>query len=149
MAISFSYRELIATGLSGALLAFLASKWHVSVVLLGALSPMASVVIMAMVKAYSSGGAVDGPRLPGLLYGLAAFWWVASRPAGVRNEILLVGLRAGAAATVISVFTVLGTQAVAGETLSCFTWGECPGETPEGMPGPGSSASPSALPSAP
>jgi hypothetical protein len=105
---------------------------------------MASVVIMAIVKAYSSGGAIGGPRLPGLLYVLAAFWWVASRPAGVRNEILLTGLRAGAAATVISATTIVGTQAIAAEPLSCLVWGECPGDTPDEMPGPYPSASPSA-----
>jgi hypothetical protein len=59
MSFSFSYKELMVTGLSGALLAFLASKWQVPGVLLGALSPMASVVIMAIVKAYSSSG--DAP----------------------------------------------------------------------------------------
>jgi hypothetical protein len=72
---SFSYKELIATGLSGALLAFLASKWQVPGVLLGALSPMASVVIMAMVKAYTSSGAAPGRgRFPGLLYLIGSFW---------------------------------------------------------------------------
>src|SRR5215208_5202950 len=61
---SISYKELIATGLSG--------------VLLGALSPMASVVIMAMVKAYSSSGTAPGRwKFPGLLYMIGSFWWFA------------------------------------------------------------------------
>ena len=49
---SFSYKELIATGLVGALLALLASWWELSGVLIGTLSPMVSGVIMAIVKAY-------------------------------------------------------------------------------------------------
>src|SRR5215213_9559247 len=97
---SFSYKELIATGLSGALLAFLASKWQLPGVLIGALSPMASVVIMAIVKAYSICAAPW--RFPGPLYVLAAFWWVASLPVGVRQSILFAGLHAGLVSTVIS-----------------------------------------------
>jgi hypothetical protein len=122
---SFSYRELIVTGLVGAFLAFLASKWQVPGVLLGALSPMAAAVIMAIVKAYSSGAAMGGPRLPGLLYLLGSFWWFASRGAGVRQAILFAGLRAGLVSTVISASVVAGTQAIAGEDLSCLVWEEC------------------------
>ena len=143
MSISFSYRELIATGLSRALLAFLASKWQLPGVLIGALSPMASVVIMAIFKAYSSGAAVGGPKLPWLLYILAAFWWVASRPAGVRQSILLAGPRAGLVSTVISASAIVGIEIIADENLSCLARAEChPATSPE----PPSSASPSASP---
>jgi hypothetical protein len=122
---SFSYQELIVTALAGALLAFLASKWQVSGVLLGALSPMASALIMAIVKAYSSGAAMGGPRLPGLLYILGAFWWFASRTTEVRRAILLVGLRAGVAASVISASVVAGTEVIADKDLTCLVWKEC------------------------
>jgi hypothetical protein len=122
---SFSYKELIATGLVGALLALLASWWKLPGVLIGTLSPMVSGVIMAIVKAYSSGAALGGPRLPGLLYILGAFWWFASREAGVRQAILFAGLRAGLVSTVISASVVAGTQAIAGEDLSCLVWEEC------------------------
>src|SRR5215208_1993369 len=122
---SFSYKELIATGLVGALLALLASWWKLPGVLIGTLSPMVSGVIMAIVKAYSSGAAIGGPRLPGLLYILGAFWWFASRRAGVRQAILFAGLRAGLVSTVISASVVAGTQAIAGEDLSCLVWEEC------------------------
>jgi hypothetical protein len=112
---SFSYKELIATGLAGALLAFLALALKASPILIGALSPMASTVIMAIVKAYSSGAALGGPRLPGILYILGAFWWFASRAreTGVRQAILWAGLRAGLVSTVISASVVGGTAAVA------------------------------------
>lgn len=122
---SFSYQELIVTGLAGALLAFLASRWQVSGVLLGALSPMASALIMAIVKAYSSGAAMGGPRLPGLLYILGALWWFASRTTEVRQAILWAGLRAGVAASVISASVVAGTEVIAGEDLTCLVWKEC------------------------
>ncbi len=122
---SFSYKELIATGLVGALLAFLASWWELPGVLIGTLSPMVSGVIMAIVKAYSSGAAVGGPRLPGLLYLLGSFWWVASRDAGVRQSILLAGLRAGLVSTIISASAVAGTEVIAGKDLTCFVWKEC------------------------
>jgi hypothetical protein len=122
---SFSYKELIATGLVGALLALLASWWKLPGVLIGTLSPMVSGVIMAIVKAYSSGAALGGPRLPGLLYILGAFWWFASRRAEVRQAILFAGLRAGLVSTVISASVVAGTQAIAGEDLSCLVWEEC------------------------
>jgi hypothetical protein len=121
---SFSYRELIAKGLVGALLAFLASWWKLPGVLIGTLSPMVSGVIMAIVKAYSSGAAVGGPRLPGLLYILGAFWWVASRDAGVRQAILLAGLRAGLVSTIISASAVVGTEVVAHKDLTCLVWGQ-------------------------
>ena len=124
MPFSISYKELLAPGLVGALLAFLASKWELSGVLIGTLSPMVSGVIMAIVKAYSSGAAVGGPRLPGLLYLLGAFWWVASRPAGVRQAILLAGLRAGLVSTVISASAVVGTEVVAHKDLTCLVWGK-------------------------
>lgn len=127
---SFSYKELIATGLAGALLAFLASRWHLPGVLLGALSPMASLVIMAIVKAYVSGAAMGGPRLPGLLYIFGAFWWFASQSAGMRQSILLAGLRAGAAATVISASAVAGTEIIAGDDLTCLIWEGCQHEVP-------------------
>jgi hypothetical protein len=132
---SFSYKELLATGLSGALLAFLASRWHLPGVLIGALSPMASVVIMAIVKAYSSGAAVGGPRLPGILYILGAFWWFASRDAEVRQSILLAGLRAGLVSTVISAAAVASTEVIAHKDLTCLVWQkgtECP--PPSGRP---------------
>jgi len=124
---SFSYKELIATGLAGALLAFLALAWRASAVLLGALLPMVSSVIMAIVKAYSSGAAVGGPRLPGLLYILGAFWWFPSPAAdGMRPAILLAGLRAGLVSTVISASVVGGTAAaahqVAHKDLTCLVW---------------------------
>jgi hypothetical protein len=64
---SFSYKELIATGLVGALLAFLALAWKAPPLLIGTVAPMVSSVITAIVKAYLSGAAVGGPRLPGLL----------------------------------------------------------------------------------
>lgn len=128
---SISYKELIATGLSGALLAFLASKWHVPGVLLGALSPMASVVIMAMVKAYSSSGTAPGRwKFPGLLYMIGSFWWFASLPAGVRRSILLDGLRAGLVSTVISASVVAITEVIVGEDLTCLVWQECQNEPP-------------------
>jgi hypothetical protein len=166
VSVSFSYRELIVTGLVGAFLAFLASKWHVPGVLLGALSPMASAVIMAIVKAYLSGAATGGLRLPGLLYLLGSFWWFASRRAGERQAILFAGLRAGLVSTVISASVVAGTQAIAGEDLSCLVWEEChrvvpikmqqpvtptsaPGVVKQEMPSPSassSSASPSPTP---
>ena len=131
MSFSFSYKELIATGLSGALLAFLASKWHVPGVLLGALSPMASVVTMAIVKAYSSSGAAPGRwRFPGLLYIIGAFWWGASQPAGVRQSILLEGLRAGLASTVISASAIAATEVIAREDLTCLVWQDCQQESP-------------------
>ena len=142
MSISFSYRELIATGLSGALHAFLASKWKLPGVLIGALSHGIG-RDMAIVKAYSSGAAVDGPKLPGLQYILAASWWVASRPAGVRQAILLAGLRAGLVSTVISASTIVGIEIIADKNLSRLAWTEChPATSPE----PPSSASPSASP---
>jgi hypothetical protein len=124
---SFSYKELIATGLAGALLAFLALALKASPVLIGALSPMASTVIMAIVKAYSSGAAVGGPRLPGILSILGAFWWFASsRADGLRPAILLAGLRAGLVSTVISASVVGGTAAVAHQVahkdLPCLVW---------------------------
>jgi hypothetical protein len=122
---TFSYKELIATGLAGSLLAFLASKWHVSGVLLGALSPMVSTVIMAIVKAFPGGGLPGGPRLPAILYILGSFWWFASRSAGMRQSILLEGLRAGLTASVISAGTVVGTQTIAGKDLTCLIWEEC------------------------
>jgi hypothetical protein len=122
---SFSYRELITTGLAGAFLAFLASKWHLPGVLLGALSPMASLVIMAIVKSYLSGAAIGDPRFPGLLYIFGAFWWFASQSAGMRQAILLAGLRAGAAASVISAAAVAGTEIIAGEDVTCLIWQEC------------------------
>jgi hypothetical protein len=156
VSVSFSYRELIVTGLVGAFLAFLASKWHVPGVLLGALSPMASAVIMAIVKAYLSGAATGGLRLPGLLYLLGAFWWFASRRAGVRQAILFAGLRAGLVSTVISASVVAGTQAIAGEDLSCLVWEEChrvvpikmqQPVTPTSAPGVVEQASPSPPPS--
>lgn len=131
---SFSYKELIVTGLAGALLAFLASRWHIPGVLLGALSPMASLVIMAIVKAYLSGAAIDGPRLPGLLYIFGAFWWFSSQSAGMRQSILLAGLRAGAAATVISASAVAGTEVIAGDDLTCLIWDECRPAIPPGPP---------------
>jgi hypothetical protein len=133
---SFSYKELLATGFAGALLAFLASKWQVPGVLLGALSPMASVVIMAIVKAYSSSEAAPPGRgrFPGLLYIIGAFWWVASQPAGVRQSILLEGLRAGLVSTVISSSVVAGTEVIAREDLTCLVWQECKDEAP--LPGP-------------
>ena len=127
---SFSYKELIATGLAGALLAYLASRWHLPGVLLGALSPMASLVIMAIVKAYLSGAAMGGPRLPGLLYILGSFWWFASQSAAMRQSILLAGLRAGAVATVISASAVAGTELITGEDLTCLIWDECRQEVP-------------------
>ena len=133
MSFRFSYKELIATGLSEALLAFLASKWHVPGVLLGALSPMASVVIMAIVKAYSSSGAArDRWRFPGLLYIIGACWWGASQPAGVRQSILLEGLRAGLVSTVISAPAVAAAEVIAREDLTCLVWQECQQETPPG-----------------
>jgi hypothetical protein len=130
---SFSYKELIATGLSGALLAFLASKWHVPGVLLGALSPMASVVIMAIVKSYSSSAAApDRWRFPGLLYIIGAFWWFVSLSAGVRRSLLLDGLRAGLVSTVISASAVAVTEVIVGEDLTCLVWQECQPEPPPG-----------------
>jgi hypothetical protein len=124
---SFSYKELIATGLVGALLAFLALAWNAPAVLIGALSPMVSGVIMAIVKAYLSGAAVGGPRLPGLLYILGIFWWFLSPAAdGLRTAILLAGLRAGLMSTVISVSVVGGTalaaHQVAHQDLTCLIW---------------------------
>jgi len=124
---SFSYKELIATGLVGALLAFLASAWRLPAVYLGALLPMVSGVIMAIVKAYLSGAAVGGPRLPGLLYILGAFWWFPSPAAdGMRPAILLAGLRAGLVSTVISASVVGGTAVaahqVARKDLTCLVW---------------------------
>lgn len=137
MSFSFSYKELLATGLSGALLAFLASKWQVPGVLLGALSPMASVVIMATVKAYSSSAdAPDGWRFPGLLYIIGSFWWVASQPAGLRQSILLEGLRAGLVSTVISASVVAGTEVIAREDLTCLVWQGCQHEAPLPDPEP-------------
>jgi len=121
---SFSYRELIVTGLAGALLAFLASVWEVSGILIGTLSPMASAVIMAIVKAYSSGAVMGGPRLPGILYMLGAFWWFASRSEGVRQSVLMAGLRAGLVSTIISASIVTGTEVIAGEDLTCLVWGK-------------------------
>jgi hypothetical protein len=123
---SFSYKELIATGLVGGLLAVLASLWALPGVLIGTLSPMVSGVIMAIVKAYSSGAAVGGPRLPGLLYILGSIWWVASREAGVRQAILLAGLRAGLVSTVIGASVVGGAAVaahqVAHKDLTCLVW---------------------------
>jgi hypothetical protein len=124
---SFSYKELIVTGLVGALLAFLALAWNAPAVLIGALSPMVSGVIMAIVKAYLSGAAVGGPRLPGLLYILGAFWWIASPAAnGLRPAILLAGLRAGLVSAVISASVVGGTgvavHQVAHKDLTCLVW---------------------------
>jgi hypothetical protein len=135
---SFSYKELIATGFSGALLAFLASKWQVPGVLLGALSPMASVLIMAMVKAYSSSGAAPDRRwrFPGLLYTIGSFWWVVSQPVGVRQSILLEGLRAGLVSTAISASVVPGTEVIAREDLTCLVWQECQQEDPPSDPEP-------------
>ena len=135
MSFSFSYKELITTGLSGALLAFLASKWEVPGVLLGALSPMASVVIMAIVKAYSSSAAAPDRRwrFPGLLYIIGSFWWVTSQPAGVRQSILLEGLRAGVVSTVISASAVAATEVIAREDLTCLVWQECQHEIPPGQ----------------
>jgi hypothetical protein len=139
VSVSFTYGELIATGLAGSLLAFLAAQWALPGVLLGALSPMASVVIMAIVKAYLSGAAVGGPRLPGLLYVLTAFWWFASRSGEVQKSILLAGLQAGAVASVISASTVVVTQAAAGEDLPCLVWEECgPVDPGSDAPGPSS-----------
>jgi hypothetical protein len=146
---SFSYKELLATGLSGALLAFLASKWHIPGVLLGALSPMASLVIMAIIKAYSSGAAIGGPRLPGFLYIIGAFWWFASRPAEMRQSILSAGLRAGAAASIVSASAVVGTQALAGEDLTCLIWEECRRGISPPRPGPLPNNSPKAVRAAP
>src|SRR5215213_9904283 len=117
---SFSYKELIATGLVGGLLAVLASLWALPGVLIGTLSPMVSGVIMAIVKAYSSGAAVGGPRLPGLLYILGSIWWVASREAGVRQAILLAGLRAGLVSTVIG--AAVAAHQVAHKDLTCLVW---------------------------
>jgi hypothetical protein len=123
--VAFSYRELIATGLAGGLLAFLASKWALPGVLLGALSPMASLVIMVIVKAYLSGAALGGPRSPALLYVLTALWWFASRSGELQKSILLAGIQAGAVASVISGAAVVGTQTVTGEDLPCLVWEEC------------------------
>src|SRR5215208_4508538 len=162
---SFSYKELIATGLVGALLALLASWWKLPGVLIGTLSPMVSGVIMAIVKAYSSGAALGGPRLPGLLYLLGAFWWFASREAGVRQAILFAGLRAGLVSTVISASVVAGTWAIAGEDLSCLVWEEChrvvpikmqqpvtptsaPGVVKQAVPSPSASSPSASSPSA-
>jgi hypothetical protein len=112
-------------GLVGAFLAFLASKWDVPGVLLGPLSPMASAVIMAIVKAYLSGPVMGGPRLPGLLYMLGAFWWFASSSAaGLRQSVLLAGLRAGLVSTIISASVVTGTEVAAHEDLTCLVWGK-------------------------
>jgi hypothetical protein len=124
---SFSYKELIATGLVGALLAFLALAWKAPPLLIGTVAPMVSSVITAIVKAYLSGAAVGGPRLPGILYILGAFWWVASPAArGLRPAILLAGLRAGLVSTVISASVVGGTAAaahqVAHKDLTCLVW---------------------------
>jgi hypothetical protein len=125
VSISFSYKELIATGLVGAFIAFLGWAWSLPVVLLGALSPMVSGVIMAIVKAYLSGAALGGPRLPGLLYILGAIWWFPSPAAnGMRQAILLAGLRAGLVSTVISASVVGGTEVIAGEDLTCLVWGK-------------------------
>jgi hypothetical protein len=121
---SFSYKELIVTGLAGALLALLASWWHVSGILIGALSPMASTVIMAIVKAYSSGAVMGGPRLPGILYMLGAFWWFAARSEGVRQSVLMAGLRAGLVSTIITASAVGVTEVIAGEDLTCLVWGK-------------------------
>jgi hypothetical protein len=126
---SFSYQELIVMGLVGALLAFLFSKFKIPGVLFGALSPMASSLIMAIVKGYSSGAALGGPRLPGILYILGAIWWFFSRRTEAQQAILLAGLRAGVAASVISASAVAGTEVIAGEDLTCLVWGkggECP-----------------------
>ena len=118
MSFRFSYKELIATGLSGALL--------------GALSPVASVVIMAIVKAYSSSVAArDRWRFPGLLYIIGACWWGASQPAGIRQSILLEGLRAGLVSTVISASAV-AAEVIAREDLTCLVWQECQQENPPG-----------------
>jgi hypothetical protein len=123
---SFSYQELIVMGLVGALLAFLFSTFEIPGVLFGALSPMATALIMAIVKAYSSGAAMGGPRLPGLLYILGAIWWFASRPSREGQQaILLAGLRAGVAASVISASAVAGTEVIAGKDLTCLVWKEC------------------------
>jgi hypothetical protein len=127
---SFSYKELIATGLVGALVAFLASAWNAPVEFIGALTPMVSGVIMAIVKAYLSGAAIGGPRLPGLLYILSAFWWFASPDAtGWRPATLLAGLRAGLVSTMISASVVGGTEVVAhvvaDKGVACLVWEEC------------------------
>jgi len=148
---SFSYRELIITGLVGALLAFLASRWKVPGVLLGALSPMASAMIMAIVKAYSSGAAMGGPRLPGLLYLLGAFWWVASLRSEVRRAILLAGLHAGLASTAIGASVVVGTTLLTQKDPTCLVWGigeGCQQTTPFEQP-PGDDSSPAAVSGAP
>jgi hypothetical protein len=87
-----------------------------------ALSPMVSAVIMAIVKAYSSGAAMGGPRLPGLLYMLGAFWWFASSSAGVRQSVLLAGLRAGLVSTIISASVVAGTEVATQKDLTCLVW---------------------------
>jgi hypothetical protein len=86
---------------------------------------MVSGVIMAIVKAYLSGAAVGGPRLPGLLYILGAFWWFPSPAAvGLRQAILLAGLRAGLVSTIITAAAVGGTEVIAGEDLTCLVWGK-------------------------
>jgi hypothetical protein len=100
------------------------------VVLLGALSPMVSGVIMAIVKAYLSGAALGGPRLPGLLYIFSVLWWFPSRAAaGLRQATLLAGLRAGLASTIISAAAVGGTEVVAhvvaDKGVACLVWEEC------------------------
>jgi hypothetical protein len=127
VSISFSYKELIATGLVGAFIAFLVAVWGGSAILVGALSTMVSSVSMAIVKAYLSGAALGGPRLPGLLYILGAIWWFPSPAAnGMRQAILLAGLRAGLVSTVISASVVGGTAAaarqVAHKDLPCLVW---------------------------
>jgi hypothetical protein len=86
---------------------------------------MASLVIMAIVKAYLSGAALGGPRSPALLYVLTALWWFASRPGELQKSILLAGIQAGAVASVISGAAVVGTQTVTGEDLPCLVWEEC------------------------
>jgi hypothetical protein len=112
-------------GLVGALMAFLFSKFKIPGVLFGALSPMASALIMAIVKGYSSGAAMGGPRLPGILYILGAFWWFAAGTREGQQAILLAGLRAGVAASVISASAVAGTEVIAGKDLTCLVWKEC------------------------
>jgi hypothetical protein len=93
-------------------------------------------VIMAIVKAYSSSVAAPDRRwrFPGLLYIIGSFWWAASQSAGLRQSILLEGLRAGLVSTVISASVVAGTEVIAREDLTCLVWQECQHEAP--LPGP-------------
>jgi hypothetical protein len=71
-------------------------------------------------------GAARGGRLSGLLSRLRAVpGFLRGLPSVQRRKVLLAGVLAGLAATVIGLVAITGVEFVAGNTLSCLVW-SCP-----------------------